>query len=37
LRRERTVEEIVEASGLSMLDALRTICQLAERGVLALR
>jgi hypothetical protein len=33
---ERTLEEIVEASGLSMLDAFRTICQLAERGVFAL-
>ena len=34
---KRTIEEILEASGLSILDAFRTICQLAERGVLVLR
>jgi hypothetical protein len=33
----RTVEEIVDASGLSMLDAFRALCQLAERDVLTLR
>lgn len=33
----RSVEEVVEASGLSMLDAFRAMCELAERGLLVLR
>jgi hypothetical protein len=34
---QRNVEELVEASGLSMLDAFRAMCELAERGLLVLR
>jgi hypothetical protein len=34
---ERTIEDVLDASGMSMIDGLRAICELAERGLVVLR